>query len=117
MFNNLLETAMSIVGTQNFMYKKFLSREQNNIGIFNSNYETPILIYGQAQAVPRQLYESYGLSFQKDYLMFYISADIMDVSRNISGDIIIYNNKEYQCLSLTNWHPINGWVNVLAVAI
>lgn len=114
---NLLNMAMSIVGMQQFTWYRFLSRADNGVGIDVTQYESPLLISGQVQAVPRNLYEKYGLDFQRKYVTFFISRDTLDVERDVSGDQIKYNNSTYQCLSNTDWFEINGWSSIMAVQI
>ncbi len=114
---NLLNMALTLVGIQQFSYYKFLSRETNSIGLDESVYASPIIVAGQIQAVPRNLYQAYGLDFQKNYIVFYISKDILDIKRDVSGDQIKYANKTFKCESETDWFAINGWTGVLSVEI
>lgn len=114
---NLLNMAMSVVGNQQFNYIKFLSRSENDIGQDVPLYDIPVLTVGQVQAVPRELFDKYGLEMQKNYLMFYVSQEILDVTRDVSGDRIEFANQTYNCLSQTNWVPINGWTGVICVQI
>lgn len=109
--------AVSVVGKQSFTYLKFLSRSENGIGLDVPIYAAPITISGQIQAVPRNLFQQYGLDFQKTYLTFFVSKDILDIERDVSGDQIIFNSNTYQCLSETDWFNINGWKGVLTVKI
>lgn len=117
MLPNLLNMAMTLVGTQQFTYFKFLSRATNSIGVDVAVYDTPKLLTGQVQAVPRNLFEQFGLDFQRSYLTFFVSKDIHDVERDMSGDQIKFANDTYQCLSETDWFKINGWTGILAVKI
>jgi hypothetical protein len=117
MLPNLLNMAMTLIGSQQFTWNKFLSTSLNSIGQDVSIYSPPICVYGQVQAVPRELFDKFGLLFQKKYLIFYISKDIMEIDRNISGDQIVFNGKTYKCLYETDWFQINGWSGVIAVQI
>ncbi len=117
MLPNLLNMALSVVGSQQFQYIQFISRTENEIGQDIAAYDYPATLSGQVQAVPRELFERYGLDFQKNYLMFYVSKEILDVTRDVSGDQIEFAGQRYQCISQTNWVPINGWTGVIAVQI
>jgi hypothetical protein len=108
---------MKLTGKQNFLYIKYLSRTPNGIGQWETTYDIPRQVSGQVQAVPRNLFEKYGLDFQGTYLTFYISKDILDVQRDVSGDQIKFGNDTYKCLSETDWFLINGWTGVMAVKI
>ncbi len=114
---NVLNMAMKVVGKQTFTYFKFRNRVTNYIGTDDSIFEAPVSVQGQVQAVPRNLYEIYGLDLQRTYLTFFISKAILDVERDVSGDQIQFGSERYQCLSETDWHAINGWTQVLAVKI
>ena len=114
---NLLNMAMTVVGKQPFNYIKFLSRETNSIGVDVANYAAPLATYGQVQPVPRDLYQQYGLDFQKNYLTVYVSKEILDIQRDVSGDKIQFAGKNFQCLSETDWFPMDGWTSVLCAQI
>lgn len=114
---NLLNMAMTVVGKQSFAYTKYLSRTLNNSGLWDSIYDVPRPLSGQVQAVPRELFEKYGLDFQGTYLMFFVSRDILDVQRDVAGDQIKFGGATYQVLSETDWLQINGWTSVIAVKV
>lgn len=114
---NLLGSALSIIGKQSFLYVRFLTRSENSIGLDVSQYAVPVPMLGSVQAIPRNLYERYGLDLQGDYKMFYVSNNIVDVERVKAGDQFIYNNQRYQCESETDWFPMNGWTGVLCVRV
>ncbi len=112
---NLLNAALSLTGSQSFQYIQYIGRVDNGIGQDIAQYAAPIQLYGNVQAVPRNLFEVYGLDFQSQYLMFYVSRQILDVERDVSGDTIQYANAKYQCKSQTDWNAQNGWTAVIAV--
>lgn len=114
---NLLNMAMKVVGNQQFTYIKNTSRFDNGIGLDVANYAQPQVTYGQVQAVPRELLEKYGLDFQGNYIMVYVSKEITDVTRDVSGDEIQFKGITYQVLSKTDWFNINGWTAVICVQI
>lgn len=109
--------AMTVVGKQTFSYIQYTSRTTNGIGIDVPVYADPVSQTGQVQAVPKELFEKYGLDFQKTYLMFYVSKAVLDVTRDVSGDQIIFAGNKYQCLSQTDWFAINGWTGVVSVKV
>lgn len=106
-----------LTGSQPFSYIQNTGRVDNGIGQDISQYNAPIQIQGSVQAVPRNLFEVYGLDFQKQYVTFYVSRQILDVERDVSGDKIQYANLTYQCLSQTDWNAQNGWTGVIAVKV
>lgn len=117
MLPNLLNMAVSVIGSQQFAWYRFLSKYTNNPGLDVPTYASPVFLEGQVQAVPRELFEKYGLQFQNKYLIFYVSADIMDVDRDVAGDQIKFDNNTYECLSETDWFQMNGWKGIIAVQI
>ena len=112
---NLLNAALTLTGSQSFLYIQNTGRVDNGIGQDIAQYNAPIQISGSVQAVPRNLFEVYGLDFQKQYLMFYVSRHILDVERDVSGDKIQYAGATYQCTSQTDWNAQNGWTGVISV--
>jgi len=115
--SNLLNMAFQIIAKQTVTYYQYASRVTNDIGIEITTYEPGIILQGSFQPVPRQLYAQYGLDFQKSYFTFYVSANMLDVQRNVSGDQISFNGARFQCESNVEWFNIDGWVAVLCVQI
>lgn len=114
---NLLNIALRAVGTQEYKYLKYLSRMTNEAGLDVAVYDVPKPFRGQVQPVPRNLYQTYGLDFQKNYLTFYVSKDILDVGRDVAGDQVQFAGNMYKCESKTDWFDMNGWVGVIASQI
>ena len=114
---NLLNVALTVLTPQTLFYFKFLSMVDNSTGNSIPNYANPVLIPGSFQPVPRRLYQQYGLNFQKDYFTFYTSTEIFDVARDVAGDQLIFENKQYQCLSNNDWFALDGWDGVLCIRV
>lgn len=114
---NLLGAALSIIGRQQFKYIKFIGRTTNEIGLDVASYNTPVCMSGSVQAIARNLYAQYGLDLQKNYKMLYVSENVMDIERDVSGDQFIYAGQKYQCESTTDWFPMNGWMGILCVEV
>ncbi|MHC5539495.1 phage collar protein [Singulisphaera rosea] len=109
--------ATRLIATQAFDYYAFDCRTPNAIGLDVAVYKTPVTLRGSIQPVPRSLYQAYGLDFQKNYINVYVSQAITDISRDVSGDQIVFEGNPYQCVSKTPWVGIDGWDAVLCVAI
>lgn len=112
---NILKMALTLIHKQIVTYYKFESRTPNSIGQDVTTYFPAVTIHGSFQPVPRKLYELYGLDFQKDYSTFYCSIDFIDVTRDVSGDQIVYGNRRYQVESDNDWFRQDGWKGVLCV--
>lgn len=115
--SNLLNLALTVIGHQFFDWYKFKARTTNAAGLDVPTYQPPISLQGSIQPVPRNLYAAYGLQLEKNYFTFFVSQDILDIRRDVSGDQMFFNGKVYQCVSITDWFPMDGWTPVLCVQV
>lgn len=115
--SNLLNMAFTLIARQTVSYYQYQSRASNAVGQDITTYAAPVSLSGSFQAVPRKLYELYGLDLQKSYYTFYASSNLLDVARDVSGDQIVYNSRRYQIESDNDWFAIDGWKGVLCVDI
>ena len=115
--SNVLNAALRVLGKQCFQYYSFVSRTPNQNGQDVATYAPPITLRGSVQPVPRSLFQTYGLDFQRYYINVYVSRDILDVARDVSGDQIVFEGKRFQCVSKTPWAGIDGWDAILCVQI
>lgn len=115
--SNLLNMAFQIIAKQTVIYYQYASRITNAIGYEVTTYESGVTLSGSFQPVPRSLYSQYGLDLQKSYFTFYVSKNILDLERNVSGDQISFNGSRFQCESNVEWFNIDGWTSVLCVEI
>ena len=111
---DLLAQALTKVAPQPFQYQANTGRTLNGIGIWEADYAPVVTLLGSIQAVNRKVYQEYGLDFQKNYTSFFVSADVLDLARDFSGDRIIYRGRLFQVVSKTDWYPIDGWVRLIA---
>ncbi len=114
---NILNTALRVIARQPFDYYAFVSRTTNVVGNDVANYADPLSLTGSVQPVPRNLYANMGLDFQKNYLNFFVERNIIDITRDVSGDYFIFNGRKFQCLSKTAWYAMDGWDQVLTVEV
>jgi hypothetical protein len=115
--SNLLRRAHYLLGFQTFQYLAYATRTLNSIGLYTTTFSPAQTLQGSVQPVARRLYEYMGLNFQKDYYLVYVSQNVLDVDRGVSGDQIIYNGLTLNCESLTKWFPQDGWVEILCVRV
>lgn len=111
--SNILNMALSVIAKQAWQWFSFNDRITQSNGQYMGVYNAPLTIQGSSQAVSRALYQQYGLDFNKYYQKFFVSRNVIDVSRDVSGDLFVFNGQTYQCLSITPWYAIDGWVEVL----
>lgn len=114
---NILNMALSVIARQSFQYYKFAARVTNEAGFDVPTYSAPLSITGSVQPIPRTMYSNLGLDFQKNYYNFYLAKNIIDINRDVSGDQMVFNCKQYQCISKTDWFALDGWDAVLCVEV
>jgi hypothetical protein len=110
---NLLNMALTIIREQTVQYFQFDSRSLNQVGQYVAVYKTVVNLVGSWQPVPRHLYMSLNLDFQKDYFTFYTSNNVIDVERDVSGDQLKFMGKLYQVESNNDWYQLDGWKGIL----
>ena len=115
--SNLLNSALSVIASQSLNYFKFNGVILNEIGMEVTQYEEPIIIWGSFQPIARDLYQQYGLDLSKSYYNFYTSNNVIGVGRDVSGDQVSFENKRYQCESITEWFGIDGWVAIRVISL
>jgi len=114
---NVLNMALRLIARQPFQYIAYDKRTLQPNGLYLTSYKAPISCTGSAQPMPRELYQKNGLDFDKKYFTFFVSRNILDVTRDVAGDQFILNCRRYQALSKTPWDAIDGWDAVLAVEV
>jgi hypothetical protein len=114
---NVLNMALTVIAKQTIIYYRSLGRALNNVGQEVTSYDSGVTLLGSFQPVPRNLYNQFGLDLQKSYFTFYVSANLIDLGRDVSGDQIVFNSLRYQCESNNDWYDIDGWKGVLCVLI
>lgn len=112
---NLLNMTLRVIAQQTVQYYRFVSRSLNAVGQDIAVYASVITIVGSWQAVPRNLYITLGLDLQKDYYTFYTSNNVLDVTRDVSGDQIVFMGRRYQIESGNDWYQMDGWKGLLCI--
>lgn len=112
---NLLNMCLTVIAQQTLNYYQYESRTLNAVGQDITTYYPVITLVGSWQPVPRKLYMEYGLDLQKDYFTFYTSNNLLDVTRDVSGDQISFRGKRFQVESNNDWYQLDGWKGVLCV--
>jgi hypothetical protein len=116
--NNLLMVAMGAINQQPVQYIKALGRTENDAGYLITDYAPPVPVHhSSVQAVPRSLYSQLGLDLQKRYVRWFVSANVVDVSRGAAGDNILYGGRRYSVESITEWFSQDGWCECLCVEV
>ncbi len=114
---NLLNMALSQIHKQTMTYIAFTGRTTAANGTWTPAYASPVTVQGSFQPIPRRLYEQMGLQFQGDYAWIFIPQDVIDITRDVAGDQFTFNGKTWKAESKTAWAALDGWVQVLCVAV
>ena len=112
---NLLRMAFQIIAQQTLQYYQFASRALNSVGQDVTVYAAPVNMLGSWQPIPRNLYQSYGLDLQRDYFTFYTSNNVLDITRDVSGDQVAFRSRRYQVQSANDWFQLDGWKAIVCV--
>ena len=113
--SNLFKEAIKLIKPTRIQYYKWNGRTLNPVKQWISSYEDAITIKASVQAVSRGVYQQFGLDLQKQYIKFFAPVDFFDLSRDTSGDKVVFNGRLYQINSQTDWFVQDGWASCLAV--
>lgn len=98
---NVLASAQTVIRRQAFIYRQYTGRTANAAGILESTYAADQEFEGSVQPVSRSLYAKMGLDFEKSYISILDTENIFDLSRDRSGDQIIFpttNGQLYEAI-------------------
>lgn len=115
--SNLLSMALRVIAPQSLKYYAYASRTENDIGVLEAVYASPVDVLGSFQAIPHSIYSFMGLDFSKQYFMFYASVDMQNLNRGKAGDRLEFNGKLFEVMSETAWHAIDGWNGIMCVLL
>ena len=115
--SNLLSQAFTILCNTEYQYYQYRDKVTNRYGIDIIQYEPPVTLRGSIQPVGQDIYHERGLDFKKTYIEIWSEQDTNGFFRGRSSDQIEYNNRRFQLVDETNWHPIDGWDSFLAVEV
>jgi hypothetical protein len=114
---NLLSSALSVIASYTVEYYRFIGVLVNAVGLEISQYAPPQQVRGSLQAVQRVKYQDLGLDMSKFYYTFFAPQQVFGVDRDASGDRIRASDGLYQCVAITPWHAIDGWVEAMLVRV
>ena len=114
---NLLATAQTVIGTQDYQLRKYTGRTRNAAGYFVSAFAEPVNMAGSVQPIKAAQYKSMRLYFKKSYIKIYDVNLINSLSRDTNADQIIYDNYLWHVAEDTHWFLSGGWNFVMCVRI
>ena len=115
---NLLKQAMRLIGRQTVVWRRNIGRATSATGRDTPQYAEPVTVdEGSVQPVAAKRYAEMGLDWHKDYVTWYVPADVAGVERGLSGDLIEWNGAAWQCQEETPWFGQDGWKEALCVRV
>ena len=115
--SNLFARASRLIQQNQIEYYPFVSRVKNAARQWVSTFGPGQTISASVQSVPRSTYVQLGLDFQKNYVTVYAAVNVVDLSRDSSGDQFIFDGKVWQIESQTTWFLRDGWAECMAVEL
>lgn len=114
---NLLAATQSVIGKQQYQFKKWLGKTTNAAGFKIDSYAEPVNRSGSVQPVSRSKYEHLGLDFSKIYIKIF-DVDLIDVlNRTENADQIIWQGGVYKAMPNMDWSKSGSWNSVLCVRV
>lgn len=107
--SNLLSRASRLIALQPVQWSAWQSSVTGASGVKVATYAAPVTIRGSVQAVPRSMYEAYGLDFQRTYVLLFTTQALKDLQRDQTPDRIDFNGSRYAVESNTDWQWMDGW--------
>jgi hypothetical protein len=114
---NLLATAQTAIGKQDYQLVKYIDRARNSAGYFVSEFSEPIDMLGSVQPVNQRQYKNMGLDFKKSYIKIYDVNLINSLNRTNNADQVLWDGYRYQVAEDTPWFLSGGWNYVLCVRL
>lgn len=115
--SNTLRRAQFLQGKQTVNYYQQNARTTNAVGLIVNSFAAPIPLLCSVQPVQRNLYESLGLDFQKNYATIFVTRELIDLIQGKAGDRFSWNGRMWQVQSDMNWNGSDGWVSALSVDV
>jgi len=114
---NILNQALSVIGSRSVLWSAYQSRAQNARGMWASTYAAPVPLAGSWQPVSAKRAKERGLDAAKNHHTLWVSAPIEMVRRMASPDRVIVDGATHEIISITDWHGQNGWREATCVEV
>lgn len=113
--NNLLKSALTLVGSQKIELLRFEGDQITESGLVENKYGEPEQISAQVQPMAAKQYDFYGINKQQRAVTVWAVDKISGLSTASAGDRLLINGKFYQVVGIRDWQAQNGWQKVDAV--
>lgn len=115
--SNLLTQAFRMIARQPVQWLRYQGMTKNAAYIEVPSWADPVDIAGSFQPIDRNLYQALGLDWTKNYANFFYENTFQDVTRDVTGDRLVYGGKTYQIESKQPWFLQDGWEKVLCIEV
>jgi hypothetical protein len=114
---NVLALALSVQGTQEVGYLRFLAKTTNDVGKDVPTYEDRVDLWGSFQPVSAAAMQLHGLELGKSWAIFYASQQFQDMTRDDAPDLLLFNGRRWEIKGKTGWFAQDGWDAALCVDV
>lgn len=114
---NIFRIASRVIKPTKVQYMRYLGRTLNAARQYVPQYDTSVYIMASVQPVDRSVYALYGLDVQKNYITVFAAVDTIDIQRDTSSDIFVWNGAQWQIDSKNDWVAQDGWMSCKAVKL
>ena len=115
---NLLATAQTVIGKQDYQLVQWLGRATNDEGYDIDSYSAPIDRKAGVYPMSRQQVMRNGLYSDKEYIQIFDVDLVKLLSRGSNSDKIIFDGFEWKAEPTNNNWTVSGeWNQVIAVKI
>ncbi|SFN98257.1 phage collar protein [Xenorhabdus japonica] len=115
MFGHLHRMASRYIPQQTALWYRFKTREEDELGQWQSVYHEPLPISGSWQAVDTQDVQEMGLDTAKVYRKLYTSHDISHIQRGAAPDYLVFAGRRYEVTGDADWYAQDGWKSVICI--
>ena len=114
---NLLATAQSVIGRQEYQFIKWLGKTTNALGHDIDEYAETENRLGSVQPIARSKYQKLGLDFSGVYIEIWDVELINLLSRENNSDQVIFNGSTFKAQTGTDWSNSGSWNSVILVRV
>lgn len=112
---NLLAVALSLVGRQTVVVRRFVSLGTTAAGNPAPTFATAETVSGSFQPLSAAMVQTMGLDLGRAYATFWsdVAPPLEEVNRGRAGDRVIYGGEIYEVHAPINWTASAGWRGVI----
>lgn len=114
---NLLGLAHQLIGFQKAVHWRNKAIDEGIDGVETPKFHPSKPISGSMQPIPKDAYQYRGLDLNKNFMLFYTSVILQDLTRDKAPDMLDYAAVRYNVQSKTDWQNQDHWCGYILVEI